>query len=183
MNEEKEILEFGIKRENEERRDGGCAVVFDPINQKYAVYKNLKNGHLGLFGGGFDDGENEKDGVLRELIEESGLIDFLYIEKIDTVLTHYFNSNKNVNRVALATCFLVILKSSKIQEAKLEEHENFQLLWLTPERILKDWESRNNSEKYSHCYDHWIYFMNKAVLRAKELGYDAASILENIEEK
>lgn len=31
------IPEFGIKRENEERRDGGCAVVFDPQNQKYAV--------------------------------------------------------------------------------------------------------------------------------------------------
>lgn len=32
-----DILEFGIKRENEERRDGGCAVVFDPVSQKYAV--------------------------------------------------------------------------------------------------------------------------------------------------
>ena len=31
------ILEFGIKRENEERRDGGCSVVFNPETQKYAV--------------------------------------------------------------------------------------------------------------------------------------------------
>ncbi len=30
-----DILEFGIKRENEEQRDGGCAVVFDPVSQKY----------------------------------------------------------------------------------------------------------------------------------------------------
>ena len=28
-----EILEFGIKREGEERRDGGCSVVFDPQTQ------------------------------------------------------------------------------------------------------------------------------------------------------
>jgi hypothetical protein len=28
---ETEIPEFGIKRENEERRDGGCAIVFDPV--------------------------------------------------------------------------------------------------------------------------------------------------------
>ena len=43
MDDSKDILEFGIKRENEERRDGGCAVVFDPVSQKYAVYRNLKN--------------------------------------------------------------------------------------------------------------------------------------------
>lgn len=64
------MLEFGIKRENEERRDGGCAVVFDPQTQKYAVYHNLKNGLLGLYGGGFDEGEDEREGVLRELSEE-----------------------------------------------------------------------------------------------------------------
>ena len=79
MNQLDKILEFGIKRDNEERRDGGCAVVFDPENQKYAVYKNERNGVLGFFGGGFDEGEDEKEGVLRELIEESGLTDFLYI--------------------------------------------------------------------------------------------------------
>ena len=46
-----DILEFGIKRDNEERRDGGCAVVFDPVNQKYAVGK-LPDGNLWLFSGG-----------------------------------------------------------------------------------------------------------------------------------
>jgi len=35
----KNIPEFGTKRENEGRRDGGCAVVFDPASQKYAVNK------------------------------------------------------------------------------------------------------------------------------------------------
>lgn len=177
MYNEENILEFGIKRENEERRDGGCAVVFDPVSQKYAVYKNLKNGHLGFFGGGFNEGEDEKDGVLRELIEESGLIDFLYVEKIDKVLTHYFNSNKNLNRVALATCFLVVLKSLKMKGVKLEEHEDFELLWMSPEKILEDWESRKNDEKYTHSYDHWVYFLKKSVKRAIDLGYDTTSIL------
>lgn len=57
MDNEKDILGFGTKRENEERRDGGCAVVFDPETQKYAVYKNLKNGLLGLYGGGIEQKE------------------------------------------------------------------------------------------------------------------------------
>lgn len=165
------MLEFGIKRENEERRDGGCAVVFDPISQKYGVYRNLKNKMLGLYGGGFDDGEDEKDGVLREVIEESGLYDFLYIEKIEKVATHYYNSNKNVNRIALATCFLIILKSVKLQPTKLEAHEKFELEWVTPKDLFFIWETNSKDKNY----DHWIYFLKKAVNRAIELGYDTTN--------
>ena len=97
------MLEFGIKREDEERRDGGCCVVFNPENKKYAVYKYSKTTALCLFGGGFDEGENEREGCLRELLEESGLKNYLHVEKIDKVVTHYFNENKRVNRVAYAS--------------------------------------------------------------------------------
>lgn len=45
------IPEFGIKRENEERRDGGCAFVFDPATQKYAVGEHHDGGLLRLFFG------------------------------------------------------------------------------------------------------------------------------------
>jgi len=171
MHDSNNILEFGIKRDNEERRDGGCAVVFDPQSQKYAVYRNLKNGMLGLYGGGFDDGEDEEKGVLRELIEESGLYNFLYIEKIEKVLTHYFNFNKSKNRVALATCFLVILKSTKLKPTKFEKHEEFELEWVNPEELFSIWESHSENKNY----DHWIYFLRKSVNRAIELGYDKTS--------
>jgi 8-oxo-dGTP pyrophosphatase MutT (NUDIX family) len=161
------LLEFGIKRENEERRDGGCAIVFDPKTQKYAVYKNTKNELFGFFGGGFNEGEDEKEGVLRELIEESGLTNFSYIEKIDKVLTHYYNSNKEINRVAQATCFLVILENSELKPTKLEEHEKFELIWSTVDDILSNWGQRNENKDY----DHWIYFFEKAITRIKELGH------------
>lgn len=166
-----DILEFGIKRENEERRDGGCAVVFDPVNQRYGVYKNLKNNMLGFYGGGFDDGEDEEKGVLRELTEESGLYDFLCVERIDKVLTHYFNFNKKKNRVAMATCFLVILKSTKLKDTKFEEHEEFELRWANPEELMSIWKFHGENKNY----DHWIYFFKKSVNRAIELGYDTTS--------
>lgn len=172
MTDSTDIKEFEIKRENEERRDGGCCVVFDPASQKYAAYRNLKNGILGLYGGGFDENENEEEGVLRELVEESGLYDFLYTEKIDKVLTHYFNFNKKKNRVALASCFLVILKSTKLKPTKLEAHEEFKLEWVTPEELFSIWKSRNNNKDTYKNYDHWIYFLEKSINRAKELGYD-----------
>ncbi|KKT01001.1 MAG: hypothetical protein UW07_C0014G0002 [Candidatus Nomurabacteria bacterium GW2011_GWF2_43_8] len=173
MNELANIPEFGIKRENEEQRDGGCAVVFDPKTQKYAVGKNVGDGIFRLFGGGVDKDEDMKEGVLREVVEESGLYDFLYVEEIAVALAHYHNNSKNVNRIAKATCFLVILKSPELVKAKLEEHEKFYLIWSTPEEIVANWEANNKDKNY----DHYIYFLKKSVVRAKELGYDTTSNL------
>lgn len=171
MNKENDIPEFGIKRENEERRDGGCGVVLDPQTQKYAVGKQTEDGLFRLFSGGVDPNEDIEKGVLREIVEESGLSDFAYTEKIAEAFTHYYNSLRNVNRVAKATCFLVVLKSKNLIDVKLEEHEKFTLEWATAEEILSNWESKNKNKDY----DHWIYFLKKSVTRAKELGYDQAS--------
>lgn len=161
------IPEFGIKRENEERRDGGSGIVFDPKTQKYGVGKRHADGALLLFSGGLNPDEDVQAGILREVTEESGLYDFEYVEKIGQAYTHYFNTLKQVNRVALATCFLVILKSTDRKPVKLEEHEKFSLVWATVEEILADFE-RQNTDKGG---DHWIYFFNKAQKRVEELGY------------
>mgnify|MGYP003395641743 CR=1 FL=1 len=120
---------------------------------------------------GVDSDEDMETGVLRELVEESGLNDFLYVEKTAEAVTHYHNTLKNVNRLAYATCFLVILKSSRLVPVKLEEHEKFSLAWATVEEILYNWKERNQNKDY----DHWLYFMDKSVKRAIELGYDKTS--------
>lgn len=162
------IAEFGIKRDNEERRDGGCAVVFDPKTQKYAVGEDSADGRLRLFSGGVDVEEGIQEGILREVREESGLHDFDYVEKIAEALTHYYNSLKNVNRVAHATCFLVILKSADVRDVQLEAHEKFSLVWENADEILANWEAGNQN----HDFDHWIYFFKKCVKRVEELGYN-----------
>lgn len=171
MQDEK-IIEFGIKRENEERRDGGCGVIFDPQSQKYAVGEHGDSGVFVLFGGGVDSSENIKDGVAREVKEESGLYDFLHIEKIGEALSHFYNNSKKINRVAHSTCFLFVLRSRNLIPTQLEEHENFSLLWSTPGEMKANWEARNQNKDY----DHWIYFLEKSVKRAKELGYDTTSV-------
>ena len=162
-----ETPEFGIKRENEERRDGGCAVVFDPISNKFAVGKQTENGLFRLFSGGVDANEDIEKGVLRELVEESGLHDFDHVEKIAQAMSHYHNTLRNVDRVAHATCFLVILKSADLVPVHLEEHEKFTLEWATADEILDNWNSKNEDKDY----DHWIYFLNKSLEKLKELGY------------
>jgi ADP-ribose pyrophosphatase YjhB (NUDIX family) len=162
------VPEFGIKRENEERRDGGCAVVFDPKSKLFAVGRQTKDGLFRLFSGGVDAKEDIKEGVMREVIEESGLHDFIYVEKLAEALTHYHNNLRNVNRVAHATCFLIVLRSSEVNDVELEEHEKFELDWAAADEIISNWESRNEH----HDYDHWIYFMKIALTRLKELGHE-----------
>lgn len=161
------IPEFGIKRENEERRDGGCAVVFDPNTQKFAVGRQDKDGLFRLFSGGVDPNENIKEGILRELTEESGLTDFLLVEQIAEALTHYHNNLKNVNRVAKATCLLVVLKSANLIDVRLEDHEKFSLHWATAGEILDNWQTRNDNKDF----DHWVYFFNIAVRKLEDKGY------------
>ncbi len=163
-----EIPEFGTKRENEERRDGGCGVVFDPKTQRFAVNKHTESDLLILISGGVAPEEDIQEGILREITEESGLHDFLYVEKIAEAITHYYNFPKKVNRVGKATCLLVILKSADLVATHLEEHEKFTLLWKTAEEIFTSWQKHN--EHGDH--DHWIYFLKKAVTRIGELGYD-----------
>ena len=165
------IPEFGIKRENEERRDGGCGVIFDPETRLYAVGERAKDGGLLLFGGGVDADEDMEQGVLREIREESGLHDFLHIERVGKVLTHYHNIAKGVDRVAHATCFLLVLRSADILPTQLEEHEKFALAWVPAEKVVSYWQEHNQNEDYSH----WIYFLEKAAARLAELGYAATS--------
>ncbi len=171
MDSSSTIPEFGIKRDNEEFRAGGCGVVFDPRSQKYAVGRETKGGLFRLFSGGVDPKEDIREGVLREVIEESGLHDFLYVEKIGEAISHYYNNLRNLNRIAHATCFLVVLKSADLLPTKLEDHEQFSLFWATTEEIISNWKERNENKDY----DHWIYFMDMAVKRARELGYDKVS--------
>ncbi len=161
------IPEFGIKRDNEERRDGGCGIVFDPTTQLFAIgLQHADNVHR-LFSGGVDANEDLKAGILREVVEESGLHDFAYTEEIGKAFAHYYNSLRKVNRVALATCYLVVLRSADVRPVQLEAHEQFSLAWISGDELLADWKRRDTDEGYGH----WIYFMEKAIVRLRELGY------------
>lgn len=166
MQKEENLPEFGIKRENEERRDGGCGIVFDPETGKFAVGREL-SGKIRLFSGGVEEGEDIQQGILREVTEESGLHDFEKVEYVTAAFCHFYNSLKDVNRVCKATCFLVILKSTNLVETQLEEHENFWLDWVSAEEMISNWESINENNDY----DHWFYFLEKALEQLRELGY------------
>lgn len=170
MTEAGAIPEFGTKRENEERRDGGCAVIFNPETGLFAVGWREVQGLYWLFSGGQDVGENIEACVLREVREESGLHDFLQFEKVAECFAHYRNAVKQVNRAAHATCFLAVLRSADLVNTEHEAHEDFSLVWVTAGDIRKNWEAQNQD----HGVDHWLYFLDKAVARLEILGYTSA---------
>ena len=162
--------ETGQKRESEEFRNGGAAVVFDPASQKYAIALH-DNGKPLLFAGGVNEGENVFDGVIREVQEESGLCDFKRVEWIETSYAHYFNTAKKVNRVARAECLLIILNSVDARPVALEEHEKFTLGWMSAEEIREWWLTHNEGGGFSH----YVRFLDESVARAIELGFDTTS--------
>ena len=161
------MKEFGVKRKNEERRDGGCAVVYCPESKKFAVGADHDGGILRLFSGGVSDGEDIQTGILREVEEESGLHEFKHVEVIGEAMCHYHNVLKNVNRVARATCLLVILESRSCKEVQLEEHETFSLDWVNRGALLNNWKDFNGENDF----DHWFYFFEIAEEKLVEKGY------------
>ncbi len=164
--------ETGSKLENEVWVDGGSGVVFDPATQKYAAAK-WDNGLLGLFSGGLSEGEGRLEGVSREIEEESGLYDFKRTERIYDTYAHYYNHAKNVNRTTHATCYLFILKTAKTKPYKREDHEKFEVVWVSADEFLANLEEWN--QKRGGDLDHWVGFLKRSVTRAIELGFDKVS--------
>jgi leucyl-tRNA synthetase len=162
--------ETGLRRENEEFKDGGAGVVFDPVAQKYA-FADLGNGKQLLFAGGVNDGEDVKAGILREVTEESGLHNFKYTEWIETGYAHYFNQLKKVNRFARAEGMLVILENTDTLPVALEAHEKFSLVWKDAAEVKSWWQAHNEE----NGFDHYLRFLDESVARAIELGYDTTS--------
>jgi len=163
--------EFGQKKPNEEFRNGGAGIVFDPGSQKYAVARWNDDGRVSLFAGGLNGKESVREAIIREVKEEGGFYDFERVEWIDVAYAHFFNKAKNVNRFARAECLLLILKSVKQNSIALEDHENFEVVWLSADEILTEWEKRNKDGGYSH----YMEFLREGVARAIELGYDKVS--------
>lgn len=161
--------ELGIKRDNEQFADGGSSVVFDPKTQKYA-FPMLPNGFTALFAGGVKPDEDLHQGILRELREESGLINIKHYEEVAVVYGHYYHSLKKLNRRAKATGLLVILENTETVDTQLEAHETFHTVWLDAADVLASWRTDDTKS-----YDHYILLLQQAVGRAIELGYDTTS--------
>ena len=165
----KEVVaeETGTIVVDEERRDGVATVIFDPHTQKYAVLKWKINGLYGLLSGGRDSNESDRETLEREVAEESGFNDFTRIEELGHIFAHYYNGLKRIPRSALAAGYLIVLNSTRADETRREEHEKFDIAWVSAHEIVENWKQHE-----SIGLGHWKLFLERGIARAIELGYD-----------
>jgi leucyl-tRNA synthetase len=172
--------ETGTRVGDEIKKRGGCAIVFDPKEQKYALLKRA-DGMFAFYSGGANENESLFDCVQRELREEGGFHNFETVEPLAHAYTNYYNSVKKHRVCGLALCNLVVLKNTDRLPLKLEEHESgFETVWATPDEILKNWQ------KFSYgdgSLDHWRWFLNLGVARLKELQIDKQAYKNNFKKE
>ncbi len=94
----------------------------------------------GLPGGGIDEGETEEEGVIREVIEETGYTNFTNIRRIGTVESNFYNTVRKINRQALATCYALRLKNEtkkELQLTELEKKVKIENFWVSKQKALE----------------------------------------------
>ena len=164
-----EELSFGVPLEKSVSRIGSMAVVFNPKTQKYAYYKNLDNGEIGLAGGGAEEGEDLSDVATRETAEELGLSDIKSVHFLgEKMHAHYFHYSKNLNQVVTAHPFLIILNSEEGNSSR-ETHENYETVWGSAGEIIAQLVANSTPETTRL---HYVEGMKRGVSLAIALGLD-----------
>lgn len=103
-------------------------------NGKLLILKRAKNTHEGglwdLPGGTLEDGEDLLDGVIREILEETGL-------KIENLGLFYHKSNIDVkkNKQFITIIFIAKLNHDNLT-ININANEHSQAKWVAPEDII-----------------------------------------------
>ncbi len=122
----------GTPQINPEFRKSIVAIVLDKKNNKVLT---IHWGNLGgklFIGGGQEEGEDVVSTALREIKEETGYSDLVFVSRTPTIHHSYFAHSKNVARNIDAIGLLFELTSEAREDQKLEvdEQGKFTVEWL-----------------------------------------------------
>lgn len=145
---------FGEVQENETVRNTVVAVIVDEQSGKYLCqYWEEYDGLTCLLSGGVEEGEDEREALLREIAEETGYTDVTIASNLgEQIETHYVKRDgerfvKNINP------YLVVLHSKDGIETAKEADEKFENLFKTPDEIremMTLYEQRTGSSLADH---------------------------------
>lgn len=89
-------------------------------------------GHWGLVKGHKDKGETDKDTILRELREETGITSAIMISGFKDTYSYHYNFRGN-SFFKTVTCYLI---KSNVKEIKISyEHDDYK--WLPYDKAIK----------------------------------------------
>jgi valyl-tRNA synthetase len=132
------ILESSKPKKNVKtiQREGGTAIIENVEGGKFLIQKYDEQ--IGFVGGGIEKNETRKEAIKREIIEETGYLNFEIKKLLKQNLTTYgFRKHKNINQKFTEDIFYVKLKNYEKQKSE-EESGEFKLEWLEKNKVLKN---------------------------------------------
>lgn len=124
------------------------AVVRHPTENKFLCVRNKKFGWIDFVMGGIEGDETPTRAASREVLEETGYLDFEAIEEFpDVYCDNFYAAHKDVNRHI--TCHTVYgrLKSLKQNERDDKEKKLADVMWINTEELA------NKLHTDAHRYD------------------------------
>ncbi len=171
--------EFGEVRDSEQEVDGITAIIYDENDNEFAVLDwDGDKDYITLVAGGREADESYEQTLTRELAEEAGINGgFKAVQLGLPVYAHYHHDIKNINRKAKTQGFLVYAAKDTIVDSHREEHEKFQLKWLSAAEFEK-----LNFAGENKATEHWDMLRSRAIAyisKAESPIYSSNGILTN----
>ena len=134
---------------NDAERPGAETLVrriVDPIvrdlDNNFYLIKEPQDGAIHFAGGGIDEGEDEKEALRREIIEELGFTNFEIRKKIQPQISCWgYRHTKNKNQRTVGLGYEVVLLSLDKQPCEIEEGKH-EMVVVSKEKVLETvtWE-------------------------------------------
>jgi 8-oxo-dGTP pyrophosphatase MutT (NUDIX family) len=115
-----------------EERSAGAIIYRESSTGKLYLLLNYPSGHWDFVKGNIEKGENLKQTVLREIGEETGILDIDFVEGFeDKVEYHYQRDGQLVHKEVI-----FFLAKTRTEDVKLS-HEHHGFVWLDFNNALK----------------------------------------------
>jgi bis(5'-nucleosidyl)-tetraphosphatase len=125
----------------------GAVVYVKGSEVKYLLLQ-YEAGHWDFVKGNVEEGENEQETTLRELREETGIVDGRFIEGVKEKIS-YFYKRQGATVYKEVVFFLIETKTSEIKLSF--EHVGFD--WLTYENTMRKLTFKNAKDVLQKAHD------------------------------
>jgi len=117
-------------------KDGKILLVKESVSSENTDGCAKTSGYAySLPGGGYEDGENDEDVIVREMAEEAGYEGVSVKEHLGKIEGYYYSERSKVNRVRGVSCYLSDISAA--EEKTPTESDILDVAWFTPDEAIE----------------------------------------------